>query len=182
MSGPAARRVAVVTGAATGIGAAIAEELGRQGAFVVTLDANVSLDGSGPSGTEGPTTAERIVDAGGVARAADMSVTDADSVNELLAGLVAEFGSVDAVVNVAGISRPTSFGDGTAEDWEAVLQVHLERHESDTLVCLMRYLGDSRTCSFRAFNSYDGTRWSTGTRVFFTSGLADFDIAQWTRS
>jgi len=62
-------------------------------------------------------------------------------------------------------------------DIDSVLQVRLDRHQSDTLVCLMRYLGDSRTCSFRAFNSVDGTSWATGTRVFFTSGLADFDIA-----
>ena len=120
-----AHRVVVVTGAATGIGAGIAEELGRQGAFVVTLDANVSLDGSGPSESAGPTTVERIVGSGGAAREANMSVTDAAAVTGLFEGLVAEFGSLDAVVNVAGISRPTSFTTGTQQDWEAILAVHL---------------------------------------------------------
>lgn len=120
------RRVVVVTGAATGIGAGIAAELGRQGAFVATLDANVSMDGSGPSESTGPTTADRIVESGGAAREANMSVTDSAAVTELFEGLVAEFGSLDAVVNVAGISRPTSFAAGTPQDWEAVLQVHLE--------------------------------------------------------
>ena len=45
---------------------------------------------------------------------------------DLFEGLVAEHGSLDAVVNVAGISRPTSFATGFGADWTAVLQVHLE--------------------------------------------------------
>jgi NAD(P)-dependent dehydrogenase (short-subunit alcohol dehydrogenase family) len=126
MSNPTDRRLVVVTGAATGIGAAIADKLGSEGAFVVTLDANVSLDGSAPSTATGPATAERIIDSGGSARAANMSVTDAGAVTGLFEELVAEFGAVDAVVNVAGISRPTSFTTGTQPDWEAVLAVHLE--------------------------------------------------------
>jgi NAD(P)-dependent dehydrogenase (short-subunit alcohol dehydrogenase family) len=126
-----ARRVVVVTGGAIGIGAAIAEELGRGGAFVVTMDPVVALDGSSPTpGAEqspgaAPTTAERIVGAGGAARASSVSVTDEDAVRALFTGLVEEFGALDAVVNVAGISRPTGFAGGTDEDWTRVLDVHL---------------------------------------------------------
>jgi NAD(P)-dependent dehydrogenase (short-subunit alcohol dehydrogenase family) len=120
------RRVVVVTGGAAGIGAAIAEEFGRTGAFVVTLDPVVSLDGSSPIAAEGPSTAERIVEAGGTARASGTSVTDREAVQDLFASLVDEFGSLDAVVNVAGISRPTDFASGTEEDWAAVLGVHLD--------------------------------------------------------
>src|SRR5262245_12117140 len=121
------RRVVVVTGGAIGIGAAIAEELGRRGAFVVTMDPVVALDGTAAAPAPGaePTTAERIVAAGGTARGSSTSVTDEDAVRELFTGLVAEFGSLDAVVNVAGISRPTGFGGGTDEDWTRVLDVHL---------------------------------------------------------
>ena len=71
------QRVVVVTGGGNGIGAAIAEELGRQGAFVVTLDPMVTLDGSDRSSSSEPTTADRIVAAGGAARAVNISVTDA---------------------------------------------------------------------------------------------------------
>lgn len=118
--------VAVVTGGAVGIGAAIAEELGRQGAFVVTVDPGVAVDGSpGEGGTEA-TTAQRIVDAGGQARASNISVTDADAVAKLFADLVDEFGALDTVVNVAGISRPTGFAYGEEADWRAVLSVHLD--------------------------------------------------------
>jgi len=118
-------RVAVVTGGAIGIGAAIAESLGRQGMFVVTMDPVVALDGS-PQGPGGEvTTADRIVAAGGKARASNTSVTDEAAVRELFTGLVDEFGALDVVVNVAGISRATGFGSGTDEDWARVLDVHL---------------------------------------------------------
>lgn len=120
-----AQRVVVVTGAATGIGAAIAEELGRSGAHVVALDANVAVDGSSAKQATGPSTAERIVAAGGSARSANLSVTDRAGVSQLFDDLVAEFGALDAVVNVAGISRPTSFTDGEEQDWDDVLTVHL---------------------------------------------------------
>jgi NAD(P)-dependent dehydrogenase (short-subunit alcohol dehydrogenase family) len=124
--GNAKQRVVVVTGGAAGIGAAIAEELGRIGAFVVTLDPVVSVDGSSALESSERTTAEKIVDAGGTARASNTSVTDQEAVPALFAGLVEEFGSLDAVVNVAGISRRTDFASGTEEDWAAVLNVHLE--------------------------------------------------------
>ena len=110
---------------ASGIGAAIAEELGRQGVFVVTVDPGVAVDGTPQSGGAEATTAQRIVDAGGQARASNISVTDDDAVRALFAGLVDEFGALDAVVNVAGISRPTGFASGVEDDWRAVLDVHL---------------------------------------------------------
>jgi NAD(P)-dependent dehydrogenase (short-subunit alcohol dehydrogenase family) len=110
-------RVVVVTGGAAGIGAAIAEELGRAGAFVVTVDPGLTLDGASRlDETAEPTTAERIVAAGGRARASNTSVTDAAAIRTLFTGLVDEFGSLDAVVNVAGISRPTGFALGKEDD------------------------------------------------------------------
>ena len=120
------QRVAVVTGGGGGIGAAIAEELGRTGAFVVTMDPLVTLDGSEQLPAPEETTAGRIVAAGGSARASSVSVTDAAGVRALFAELVDELGGLDAVVNVAGITRPTSFAKGTEDDWAAVLSVHLD--------------------------------------------------------
>jgi len=119
------RRVVVVTGGGGGIGAAIATELGRQGCFVVTVDPLVTSDGSAPLPPPEETTAGRIVAAGGAARASSASVTDADAVRDLFEELVAEHGRLDAVVNAAGITRPTTFARGTEEDWREVLAVHL---------------------------------------------------------
>ena len=120
------QRVVVVTGGAAGIGAAIAEELGRAGSFVITLDPMVTVDGASPLTDSGPTTADRIVAAGGSARASNASVTDRAAVERLFTDLVAEFGALDAVVNVAGITRPTRFATGTEDDWAAILSVHLD--------------------------------------------------------
>lgn len=120
------RRVGVVTGGGGGIGAAIAEQLGREGWFVVTVDPLVTVDGSERVTDQPETTADRIVAAGGHARASSLSVTDGPALRSLFEGLVAEHGRIDAVVNVAGISRPTAFGRGREEDWRAVLEVHLD--------------------------------------------------------
>jgi NAD(P)-dependent dehydrogenase (short-subunit alcohol dehydrogenase family) len=121
----ARRRVAVVTGGGGGIGAAIAEELGRGGWFVVTVDPLVTLDGSERLPEPEESTADRIVAAGGSARASSASVTDREAVRSLFQELADEHGGLDVVVNVAGITRPTFFGQGTEEDWLAVLAVHL---------------------------------------------------------
>ena len=129
MSSPAGddrTRVVVVTGGAAGIGRAIAEELGRQGWYVVTLDPGVGVDGTAmdPLAVE-DTTAHRIVVAGGRARASNTSVTDREAVDALFRSLADEFGALDAVVNVAGISRPTGFASGTERDWSDVIDVHV---------------------------------------------------------
>lgn len=124
------RRVVVVTGGGGGIGAAIAESIGRTGAFVVTVDPMVSVDGSEQLPQIGDTTAGRIVAAGGGARASNTSVTDEASVRQLFGELADEFGGLDAVVNVAGISRPTGFAKGSREDWRSVLSVHLDGYRN----------------------------------------------------
>ncbi len=121
----ARQQLAVVTGGGGGIGAAIAEELGRGGWYVVTLDPLVTLDGSEQLPEPEETTAGRIVAAGGSARASSASVTDGEAVRALFAELVDEHGGLDAVVNVAGITRQTFFATGAEEDWLAVLSVHL---------------------------------------------------------
>lgn len=124
------RRVAIVTGGGGGIGAAIAMELGRRGDHVVTVDPLVSVDGTEvlPAPTE--TTAGRIVAGGGSAHASNASVTDPEAMAELAAGLMSSHGRIDAVVNVAGITRPTGFAKGEESDWSAVLSVHLDGYRN----------------------------------------------------
>ena len=125
MSAAARQRVAVVTGGAGGIGASIAESLGREGWYVVTLDPMVTLDGTEQLAELEDSTVARIVAAGGSGRASNASVTDAVAVRVLFEELVSERGGLDAVVNVAGITRQSYFARGTEEDWVVLLNVHL---------------------------------------------------------
>ena len=119
----AGQRVVAVTGGGGGIGAAIAEELGRQGAFVVTMDPLVTLDGSeplpAPGGDHRRSHRRRR-------RVGPGHVGVGDRRRRGRASLFEELGRLDAVVNVAGITRPTSFARGSEEDWRGVLAVHLD--------------------------------------------------------
>lgn len=119
------QKTAVVTGGGAGIGAAVAEQLGREGWHVVTVDPLVTIDGSTKLPEPQETTAGRINAAGGSAEASSASVTDGDALRDLFQELANDHGGLDAVVNVAGITRPTGFAKGTEEDWLAVLSVHL---------------------------------------------------------
>jgi NAD(P)-dependent dehydrogenase (short-subunit alcohol dehydrogenase family) len=120
------QQVVVVTGGGAGIGAAIAEAVGRTGAYVVTVDPGVTVDGLGQDEAPKETTADRIVAAGGAARASNASVTDAAAIEALFAGLVEEFGGLDAVINVAGIARPSGYAEGDEPAWASVLSVHVD--------------------------------------------------------
>ncbi|MBX3286947.1 MAG: SDR family NAD(P)-dependent oxidoreductase, partial [Actinobacteria bacterium] len=146
VGGPHAGRVVVVTGGGAGIGAAVATELGRQGADVVTVDPLVSVDGTASAASAEPTTADRIVAAGGSARASNTSVTDRAAVVDLFSQLVDEHGRLDAVVNVAGITRPTGFAKGDEADWAAVLSVHLDgyRNVLDAALPIMAAAGSGQ--------------------------------------
>lgn len=120
------QEVAVVTGGGGGIGAAVAEELGRRGWHVVTVDPLVTLDGTEVLPAPSETTAGRIVAAGGSAQASAASVTDGEALERLFFEVVARRGGIDAVVNVAGITRQTGFAHGDEADWLALLGVHLQ--------------------------------------------------------
>ena len=119
------RPAAVVTGGGGGIGTAVALELARRGIAVVAMDPGVGVQGEPLNEPTAANTARRIAAEGGVARASTASVTDRGALRSLFAGVVAEFGALDIVVNTAGILRYAPFLDASEEDWRAVLDVHL---------------------------------------------------------
>ncbi len=118
-------RVAIVTGAGRGIGAAVAEGLAVEGASVVVSDLGAGLDGEGVD--EGPASevAEHIRAAGGRAKADHTDVTDYAGAEDLIGTAVAEYGRLDILVNVAGILRDKMIFNMSQEDWSAVIDVHL---------------------------------------------------------
>jgi len=118
-------KVVVVTGAGGGIGREIAIMMAAAGAKVVINDVGASLTGSGVSTTPAQQTRELIVQAGGAAEISTDSVAEWDSAQRIIQAALGHFGRIDAVVNNAGILRDGIFHRMTADDWLAVISVHL---------------------------------------------------------
>jgi len=121
-------RVVIVTGAGRGLGRAHALEFARQGASVVVNDLGVAQDGSDPSDTPAQQVVDEIVAAGGAAVASQHDVADWDSAGEMVQLAIDVFGSLDVVVNNAGIVRDRMFVNSEQAEWEAVLRVHVMGH------------------------------------------------------
>ena len=119
-------RVAVVTGAGGGLGRGYALELARRGARVVVNDLGGAVDGSGASRQAADVVVEEVEAAGGEAVANYDSVSTRDGGAAIIQTAVDAFGTVDIVVNNAGILRDKSFANMTLDEVEAVLDVHLK--------------------------------------------------------
>ncbi|MEV0383093.1 SDR family oxidoreductase [Nonomuraea sp. NPDC050643] len=124
MSGIVEGRVVIVTGAARGIGRGHALEFARQGAKVVVNDLGAEVDGTGSSGAAAEVVAE-IEAMGGQAVVNGEDVSDFDGAERLIQAAVDRFGGLDVLVNNAGILRDRMLVNMTADEWDAVIKVHL---------------------------------------------------------
>jgi NAD(P)-dependent dehydrogenase (short-subunit alcohol dehydrogenase family) len=118
-------RVAIVTGAGGGLGREYALELARRGARVVVNDLGGAVDGTGGSPRAADAVVDEIASAGGEATASYESVADPQSGQAIVDTAIERFGSVDIVINNAGILRDRSFPNLSPEDVDAVIDVHL---------------------------------------------------------
>jgi 3-oxoacyl-[acyl-carrier protein] reductase len=148
---PLAGKVALVTGAARGIGAAIARVLARDGAHAVCLDV--------PAAGDALSTVAN--DVGGTAYQLDLTTVDAP---ERLAGYLSErHGRVDIVVHNAGITRDRTLGRMDEQRWDSVLDVNLSSQERINAVLLDRDLipGGGRLIGVSSIAGIAGNRGQT---------------------
>ena len=110
-------RVAIVTGAAQGIGLAIAEKLAGDRASVLVVDINAEAVSRVASGINGW---------GGSARHLGVNVTDLTQVRRMAEMAIGEFGGIDILVNSAGILRGTTVVSMSEEEWDLVIDVNLK--------------------------------------------------------
>jgi 3-oxoacyl-[acyl-carrier protein] reductase len=148
---PLAGQVALVTGAARGIGASIAEVLARDGAEVVCLDV-------GAMGEELSRTANRV---GGSSLQLDITAPDAPQT--LATHLRERHGGAAIVVHNAGITRDKTLGRMTGDAWDAVLGVNLSAQErlTDALLADGGLAPDGRIVSVSSMNGIAGQRGQT---------------------
>src|SRR6516164_1910247 len=128
-------KVAVVTGAASGIGKQIALTLAQAGAAVAIADLN--QDGANA-------VADEISKAGGKAIGVAMDVTNEDAVNQGIDKVAAEFGSVDILISNAGIQIVNPIENYSFSDWKKMQAIHLDGGFLTTRAALKHMYKDDR--------------------------------------
>jgi NAD(P)-dependent dehydrogenase (short-subunit alcohol dehydrogenase family) len=118
-------KIAIVTGAGGGIGSGVAELMAKQGALVIVNDAGSNLDGTGTSTKSADLVVERIKQQGGVAIANYDSIDNFTSCGRIIKSALNEFGTIDIICHTAGILRDRMIFNMTEDEWDKVLEVHL---------------------------------------------------------
>ena len=119
-------RIALVTGAARGVGKEHALGLAKHGAKVVVNDLGAGVDGSGADTTPAQAVVNEIKDLGGEAIVNGDDVSSWDGAKNMIDQTIDAFGTIDVVVNNAGILRDRMLVNMTEDEWDAVIQVHLK--------------------------------------------------------
>lgn len=164
-------RIAVVTGAASGIGSAVAGKLARAGAIVVIAD--VQID-------NGQARAAELCTAGGRAHFVEVDLTDPAAIVAFAMAVHTQWGAVDVLVNAAGWGRTAPFWEGTPEFWDKLVALNLmgPMHLTQALLAPMRERGSGRIVNIASDAGRVGSLGETvysaakGGLIAFTKSLA----------
>lgn len=161
-------KAALVTGAGSGIGKAIAVAFGREGARVMSADRNAET---------AERTAAEIRAAGGDAKSVQADVGKADDCARQVAETISAFGTVDILVNNAGVAFHRLFLDTTLEDWNRLLTINLTG-QFLTSQAAARHMVSRGSGRIVNIGSISGQRGGTGRSAY---GTAKAGLMQLTR-
>jgi len=128
-------KVALITGAASGIGKEIAIEYAKQGAKIVIAD--LALDAA-------QATAKEIEQSGGTAMAVAMNVTDEAQVDQGVADAVAAYGTIDILISNAGIQIISPIVELSLDNWKKMLAIHLDGAFLTTRACMRAMIASGK--------------------------------------
>jgi NAD(P)-dependent dehydrogenase (short-subunit alcohol dehydrogenase family) len=152
-------RVALVTGASSGIGNAIAAAFGREGASVVVADIRRE-----PKLDETTSVFEKLDDAGADSHYVEMDITEESQVEAGIEEAIAEFGGLDILVNNAGIYYQYEAHETPTDDWDAMMDVNLRGTflASKAAVPALKESDHAKIVNISSINGLVGTEDSAG--------------------
>ena len=159
MAGLCEGRVAIVTGAARGVGRQHALQLAKAGAKVVVNDLGAGVDGKGADESPAQQVVNEIKATGGEAIVNGDDVSNFDGAKNMVDTAINTFGKLDVLVNNAGILRDRMLVNMTEEEWDAVIQVHLKgtfapsRHASSYWRAMSKQNDDGKPVMGRIINT-----------------------------
>jgi NAD(P)-dependent dehydrogenase (short-subunit alcohol dehydrogenase family) len=154
-------KVAVVTGAGSGIGRAVALGLAGAGASVVVNDYGVSVDGREPSSAPAEAVVKEITARGGRAVANPQSIATMAGGRAAIDQALTSFRDLHILVCCAGILRERMIFNMSEEEWDAVIAVHLKGHFT-VMQPATRYMREKRAGRIITFTSTAGLEGSPG--------------------
>ena len=168
-------RVVIVTGAGRGIGREEALLFAAEGAKVVVNDYGVELDGGRPTSEVAESVAEEIRSMGGEAVANGDDVADWEGSQRLINTAIESFGTLDVLVNNAGILRDRMLVNMTEDEWDAVVRVHLKG-----TFCTTRWAATYWRERTKAGESNDGRviNTSSGSGLYGNPGQSNYGAAK----
>ena len=159
MAGLCEGRVAIVTGAARGVGRQHVLQLANAGAKVVVNDLGAGVDGKGADESLAQQVVDEIKLAGGEAIVNGDDVSNFDGAKNMIDTAINTFGKLDILVNNAGILRDRMLVNMTEEEWDAVIQVHLKgtfapsRHAASYWRAMSKQNDDGKPVKGRIINT-----------------------------
>jgi NAD(P)-dependent dehydrogenase (short-subunit alcohol dehydrogenase family) len=139
MAGIVSGKVAIVTGAARGVGRGIALLMAKEGAKVVACDIGANLDGAGHDDGPAQEVVNEIKKEGGDAIASTLSISEPGNADKIIKAALDAFGRVDILVNNAGILRDRIFHRMSWSDWSDVIGVHLHGSFNMSRACATHF-------------------------------------------